>query len=171
MVSFWKEDVVAKKLASIAGLKKQLAQRQKELATLQARRKKLQDRLGKVDGQIADLEGSQLVKKRPRAAAKVRLVRPQKAVEKKTLRQAVAEVLGGARKALGPKEIAEALPGVGHVSKSKSLSVMVGQVLFGGPEFRRVARGKYKVDRRRLRGKAVRKVGKAGAAAGKKSKS
>lgn len=160
---------MAKKLASIAELKKQLAQRQKELATLQAKRKKLQDQLGKVDGQIGELEGRQLVRRR-RAAGKARRGRPREAVGKKTLRQAVAEVLGGTRKALGPKEIAEALPGVGYTSRSKNVAVIVGQVL-GRPEFRRVARGKYKVDRRRLRGKAPRKQEKAGGAAGKRNKS
>lgn len=162
---------MARKAVSIAKLKKQLAQRQKELATLQARRKKLQGQLGKVDGQIAELEGRQLVRRR-RAAGKARRgCPPQKTRGKKTLKQAVAEVLGATRKALGPKEIAEALPGVGYTSKSKNLSVMVGQALFGSPEFRRVARGKYKVDQRRLRGKAARKQGKAGAVAGKRSKS
>jgi hypothetical protein len=83
----------------------------------------------------------------------------------------VAEVLGGTREALGPKQIAKALPGVGYVSESKNLSVMVGQVLAAGHEFRRVGRGEYKLDRRRLPRKGVRKQGKAGPSAEKKSES
>jgi hypothetical protein len=81
----------------------------------------------------------------------------------------VGEVLGGTRKALGPKQIAEALPNVGYVSESKNLSVMVGQVLSGSPEFRRVARGKYRLDRRRLSRKGTKKQEKAGPTAEKKS--
>ena len=148
VVSFWKEDVVAKREASIVELKQLLAQRQKELATLQAKRGKLVSQLNKVEGQIAQLEGKPVTRRRPRATAKARRGRPPKVTAKKTLKQAVAEVLGGTRRALGPKEIAEALPGVGYTSKSKSLRVMVGIVLSGSSEFRRVARGKYRLRRR-----------------------
>jgi len=162
---------VARRAASIAELKKQLRQKEKELGRLRATRKKLAHQLTKVDTRIAELEGQRVTGRRPRAAARARRGRPKKARQKKTLRQAVAEVLGGTREALGPKEIAEALPAVGYTSKSKNVAVIVGQVLSRSPEFRRVARGKYKVDRRRLRGKAPRKQEKAGAAAGKKSKS
>ena len=137
---------MAKKLASIAELKKLLAQREEELAGLTATRKKLADRLTKVDGRIAELGGQRVTRRRPRATGKARRGRPpQKTRGKKTLKQAVAEVLGATRKALGPKEIAEALPAVGHASKSKNLSVMVGQVLSGNRAFRRVARGKYRL--------------------------
>ncbi len=135
---------MARRAASIAELKKQLAQRQKDLATLMAKRKKLAGQLRKVEKQIAELEGRRVVR-RQRAAGEARRGRPRERAGKKTLRQAVAEVLGASRKALGPKQIAGALPAVGYVSKSKNVAVIVGQVLSRSPELRRVARGKYRL--------------------------
>jgi len=60
----------------------------------------------------------------------------------------VAEVLRASRKALRAKDIAEALPGVGYVSRSKHLLTTIGSLLSRRPEFRRVARGKYRLQRR-----------------------
>jgi len=60
---------------------------------------------------------------------------------------------------------------VGYVSESKNLSVMVGQVLSAGHEFRRVARGKYRLGRSRRPRAAARKRKKTVAAAEKKSES
>ena len=136
---------MARKVVSIAHLRELLAEREKELAGLEGRQKKLGAQLKQVDARIAGLTGRAKGAGRGRAAVKGR---GQPARGKKSLKQAVAEVLGGTRKALGPKQIAEALPGVGYVSESKNLSVMVGQVLSAGHEFRRVARGKYRLDRR-----------------------
>ena len=136
---------MARKVVSIAHLRQLLAEREKELARLEARRKKLGTELKQVEARIAELTG------RPKAAGRGRAAvrgRGQPARGKKSLKQAVAEVLAGTRKALGLKQIAEALPAVGYVSGSKSLPVMVGQVLSAGHEFRRVARGKYRLDRR-----------------------
>jgi plasmid replication initiation protein len=157
---------VARKVVSIARLRQLLAEREKELAELEARRKKLGAELKQVEARVAGLTG------RAKAAGRARAVvkgRGQPAKGKKSLRQAVGEVLGGTRKALGPKQIAEALPNVGYVSESKSLPVMVGQVLSAGHEFRRVARGKYRLDRRRLSRKVAAKQGKTKPTAGKKS--
>ena len=160
---------MAKDAVSIAELKEMLAEKEKELANLQARRTTLARELEKVEARIAELQGE--AGGRGGVAVEGGVGLPAKAQEKKTLKQAVAEVLGATRKALGPKEIAEGLTAVGYVSKSKSLSVMVGQVLSGSPEFRRVARGNYRLDRRRLGGKAAKKQGKAEAVAVKESES
>ena len=159
---------MAKKVVSIAHLRELLGEREKELTGLEARQKKLGAELKQVEARIAGLTGRAKGAGRGRAAVKGR---GQPARGKKTLKQAVAEVLGATRKALRPKQIAEALPNVGYLSKSKSLSVMVGQVLSGSPEFRRVGRGKYRLDRRRLGGKAAKKQGKAEAVAVKESES
>lgn len=160
---------MAKRAVSIAELKEVLAEKEKELAKLGARRTTLAYELEKVEAQIAELQGE--AGGRRGVAVEGGLGLPAKAQERKTLRQAVAEVLGATRKALGPKEIAEGLAAVGYVSKSKNLSVMVGQVLSGSPEFRRVGRGNYRLDRRRLRGKAAKKQRKVEAAAVKESES
>jgi DNA-binding transcriptional MerR regulator len=136
---------VERKVVSIAHLRELLAEREKELAGLEGRQKKLGAQLKQVDARIAGLTGRAKGAGRGRAAVKGR---GQPARGKKSLRQVVAEVLGETRRALGPKQIAEALPGVGYVSESKNLSVMVGQGLFASPEFRRVARGKYRLHRR-----------------------
>ena len=162
---------MVRKAVSIPELKKLLAQREKELAKLAARRKRLAGQLEQMEERIAELEGAPAGRGRRKAAVKARRGRPRKARERKTMRQAVAEVLGATRKALGPKEIAEALPVVGYVSRSKNLVTMVGQVLSGNPEFRRVARGKYRLDRRRRAGKAAKKGKKAVGPAEKKSES
>jgi len=159
---------VAEKAGSIAELKSELAKREKALEKLEARQKKLGAELKQVEARIAGLTGRAKAAGRGRATVKGR---GQPARGKKSLRQAVAEVLGGTRKALGPKEIAKALPGVGYVSESKNLSVMVGQVLSAGHEFRRVARGKYRLDRRRLSRKGTKRQERAGPTAGKKSES
>jgi len=157
---------VAKKAVSIAHLRELLAEREKELAGLEARRKKLGAELKQVDARIAGLTGRAKAAGRGRAAVKGGA---QAGASKKPLKQAVAEVLGGTRKALGPKQIAEALPAVGYVSESKSLPVMVGQVLSAGHEFRRVARGKYRLSRSRRAGTAAGKRKETAPAAGKKS--
>jgi hypothetical protein len=163
-----KEEDVARKVVSIAYLRQLLGEREKELAGLEARRKKLRAELKQVEARIAGLTGRPKAAGRGRAAVKGR---GQPARGKKSLRQAVGEVLGVTRKALGLKQIAEALPNVGYVSQAKNLTTMVGQVLAAGHEFRRVARGKYRLDRRRLRGKAARKQRKVEAAAVKESES
>ena len=159
---------MAKKVVSIAHLRELLGEREKELTGLEARQKKLGAELKQVEARIAGLTGRAKGAGRGRAAVKGR---GQPARGTKSLKQAVAEVLGGTRKALGPKQIAEALPDVGYVSESKNLSVMVGQVLSAGHEFRRVARGKYRLDRRRLSRKGTKKQEKAGPTAGRKSES
>jgi hypothetical protein len=156
---------VARKVVSIAHLRELLGEREKELTGLEARQKKLGAELKQVEARMAGLTGRAKAAGRGRAAVKGR---GQPARGKKSLRQVVAEVLGETRKALGPKQIAEALPNVGYISGSKNLSVMVGQVLVAGHEFRRVARGKYRLDRRRLARKATKKQEKAGPTAGKK---
>ena len=130
------------KVVSIAHLRELIVEREKELTGLKARQKKLGAELKQVEARIAGLTG------RAKAAREAAVKGSGQAVAgKKSLKQAVAEVLAGTRKALGPKQIAEALPSVGYVSESKNLSVMVGQVLSAGHEFRRVARGKYRLDR------------------------
>jgi len=159
---------VPEKVVSIAHLRELLADREKELARLEARQKKLGAELKQVEGRIAGLTGRAEAARGGRAAVKRQ---GQPARGKKSLKQAVAEVLGATRKALGPKQIAEALPNVGYVSESKNLSVMVAQVLSAGHEFRRVARGKYRLDRRGLPRKGTKKQEKAGPTAAKKSES
>jgi len=139
---------VAKKVGSIAELKKELAQKQKQLAKLAATRKKLVALLKKVDAGIAEVKGARAVRGRPRVAAKRRRGRPRGRRQKKTLKQAVGEILAGTRKAVGAKQIAEALSSVGYVSKSKNLLTMIGSVLSRTAEFRRVSRGKYRLQRR-----------------------
>jgi len=159
---------VARKVVSIADLRRLITEREKELTGLEARRRKLGAELKQVEARIASLTGRAKAAGRGRAAVKGR---GQPAQGKKSLKQAVAEVLGGTRRALGPKQIAEALPAVGYVSQSKNLTTMVGQVLSAGHEFRRVAPGKYRLDRRRLSRKGTKKQEKAGPTAGKKGES
>jgi len=137
---------MAKHVGTIAELKKLLAQREKELVSLKGMRKRLTAQLRKVETRIAELKGRRVTGGR-RAPAKARRGRPRKVAGKKTLRQAVAEVLGGSRKGLRAKDIAEALPGVGYISRSKNLLTTIGSLLSRRPEFQRVARGKYKLRR------------------------
>ncbi|MHC4984368.1 MAG: hypothetical protein ACYTF6_14525 [Planctomycetota bacterium] len=142
---------MAKSVGSIAELTKLLAQKQKQLAKLAATRKKLVAQLEKVDARMAAVKGARVARGRPRAGAKRRRGRPRGPRQKKTLKQAVAEILDGSRKPLGAKDIAAALPGAGYVSKSQNLLTMIGSVLSRTPEFRRVSRGKYRLQRRRGR--------------------
>jgi hypothetical protein len=153
---------MAVKAVSIAELKRELAKREKALERLEARRKKLATELREVEADIAQMKGESKERLGPGAAG-------QRATG--TLRQAVAAVLAGTREALGPKDIAGRLPDVGYVSRSKSLPVMVGQLLSGLSEFRRVARGKYRLSRSRRPRTAARKRKKTAAAAGKRSES
>lgn len=158
--------MVAKQAATIAELRRLLAKKEKELRRLGAMRKKLVAQLKKVDGRVAKLEGAP-VKRGPKPrAAKVRRRRPTGRRRRKTLKQAATEILAGTRKALGARDIAGALGRVGYVSKSKNLMTMIGSVLSSTPEFYRVARGKYRLQRRRGRPpKAAKAKGKAPAKA------
>jgi len=151
---------MAGKTVSIAELKKELAKREQTLEKLEARRKKLATELRKVEADIAQVKGESKERLEPAVGGQR---------ETGTLRQAVAAVLAGTREALGPKDIAGRLPDVGYVSRSKSLPVMVGQLLSGLSEFRRVARGKYRLSRSRRAGTAAGKRKETAPAAGKKS--
>ena len=131
---------MALKAVSIAELKRELAKREKALERLEARRKKLAAELRKVEADIAQTKGEGKEGLEPTVGGQR---------ETGTLRQAVAAVLAATREPLAPKDIARRLPDVGYVSRSKSLPVMVGQLLSGLSEFRRVARGKYRLQRRR----------------------
>jgi hypothetical protein len=157
-----REATMAVKAVSIAELKRELAKREKALERLEARREKLATELRKVEADIAQLKGESEEGLEPAAAGQR---------ETGTLRQAVAAVLAGTHEALGPKDIAGRLPDVGYVSRSKSLPVMVGQLLSGLSEFHRVARGKYRLSRSHRPGAAARKRKKTAAAVGKKSES
>jgi len=143
--------MVAKQAATIAELKRLLAKKEKELRKLGAMRNKLVAQLEKVDGRVAKLEGAPVKRGPKRRAAKVRRGRPAGRKRRKTLKQAATEILAGTRKALGAKDIAAGLGRVGYVSKSKNLLTMIGSVLSSTPEFYRVARGKYRLQRRRGR--------------------
>jgi len=149
---------VVRKTATIAELKNLLAQKEKALRKLGATRKKLTTQLEKVDARIAELEGAPVKRSRKPAAVTVRRERPQDSGRGKTLKQAIAEVLGASRKAMRAKDIAAALPGVGYTSKTKSLLTMIGAALSRTPEFHRVARGKYRLLRRRGRPPAAAKA-------------
>ncbi len=143
---------MAKRAGTIAELRALLAKKEKQLRRLGAMRKKLVAQLEKVDGRVAKLEGAPVKRgPKPRAAKVRRGRRPTAPTRRKTLKQAATEILAGARKALGAKDIAGALGGVGYVSKSKNLLTMIGSVLSSTPEFYRVARGKYRLQRRRGR--------------------
>jgi hypothetical protein len=150
---------MAARALSIAELREQLEAKEKQLKELQARRNKLSSELEKVDAEIAGLTGGkatqtrQVRKQAPKAKAK-RIT----AGRRGSLREAVGQVLAGTRKALGPKDIAEALPSVGYVSSAKNLATMVGQVLSGSDEFRRVSRGKYRLQRGRRAKKSAEKA-------------
>ena len=157
-----REETMVLKVVSIAELKRELAKREKALERLEARRKKLATELRKVEADIAQMKGEGKEGLEPTVGGQR---------ETGTLRQAVAAVLAGTREALGPKDIARRLPDVGYVSRSKSLPVMVGQMLSGLSEFRRVARGKYRLSRARRPGTAARKRKKGGPAAVKGSES
>ena len=136
---------------TIAELRRILAQKEKELAKLRATREKLALELKQVDARIAELEGKPSRRARKVTVTRARRGRPRGRAKGKTLKQAVMEILGATRKALGAKEVAEALPSVGYISQSKNLTTMVQGVLSRNPEFRRVARGKYRLQRRRGR--------------------
>jgi hypothetical protein len=137
---------MAVKTVSIAELKTELARQEKALERLEARRENLAAELRKVEVDIAQLKGESKEGLEPAVGGQR---------ETGTLRQAVAAVLAGTREALGPKDIAGRLPDVGYVSRSKSLPVMVEQLLSALSEFRRVARGKYLLQRRRGRPRAA----------------
>ncbi len=149
---------MVRKTVTIAELKSRLAQKEEALRKLGAVRKKLTTQLEKVDARIAELEGAPVKRGRKPAAVTARRGRPKGSGRGKTLKQAIVEVLGADRKALRAKEIAAALPGVGYSSKSKSLLTMIGAALSKTPEFGRVARGKYRLLRRRGRPPAAAKV-------------
>lgn len=149
---------MVKEVGTIAELKRLLAKKEKELRRLGAMRKKLATQLGKVDGRIAKLEGARARRGPKPKAAKVRRGRPRGRKRGKTLKQATMEILAGTRKALGAKDVAAALGSVGYVSKSKNLLTMIGSVLSSNPEFRRVARGKYRLQRRRGRAPSAAKA-------------
>ena len=150
--------MVVRKTATIAELKSLLAQKERALRKLGAMRKKLTTQLEKVDARIAKLEGAPVKGGRKPAAVTARRGRPKGSGRGKTLRQAIAEILGESRKALGAKDVAEGLSGVGYASKSKSLMTMIGATLSKAPEFRRVARGRYRLLRRRGRPPAAAKA-------------
>jgi hypothetical protein len=150
---------MALKAVSIAELKRELAKREKVLERLEARRKKLATELRKVEADIAQVKGEGKEGLEPAGAGQR---------ETGTLRQAVAAVLARRREALGPKDIAQRLPDVGYASRSRSLPVMVGQLLSGLSEFRRVARGKYRLSRSPRPGTAARTRKRTAAAARKK---
>jgi hypothetical protein len=138
-------------LSTIAELKKLLAAREVELARLTELREKLGAELAKVDAGIAQLEGAAAPRGRRIAPARVRRGRPRKKRGGQTLKEAIAAILGTGRKPLGAKDIAEALPGVGYLSRSKNLLTMITSTLSRTSLFRRVARGQYRLVRRRGR--------------------
>ena len=142
---------MAKKLSTIAELKKLLAAKEVELARLTELREKLGAELVKVDAGIAQLQGAVARRGRRAAPARVRRGQPRRKRGGQTLKEAIAAILGGGRKPLGAKDIAEALPGVGYLSRSKNLLTMITSTLTRAPLFRRVARGKYRIVRRRGR--------------------
>jgi hypothetical protein len=150
-VSLGREDGVAKKLSTIADLRKLLAAKEEQLTKLTDLREKLRAELAKVEAGIAQLAGAVLGRGRRAAPAQVRRGRPRGGRQGLTLKQAIAEIFGGGRKPLGAKDIAEALPGVGYVSRSKNLLTMITSTLSRTALFRRVARGKYRLVRRRGR--------------------
>ena len=143
--------MVVRKTATIAELRSLLAEKEEALRKLGATRKELTTQLEKVDTRIAELEGAPVKKARKPAAVTTRRGLPKASGRGKTLKQAITEVLGADRKALRAKEIAAVLPSVGYTSKSKNLLTMIGAALSKTPEFKRVARGKYRLLRRRGR--------------------
>ena len=142
---------MAKKSSTIAELKKLLAAKEQELGKRTDLRDKLRAELAKVEAGIAELAGAVLGQGRRAAPARVRRGRPRGGRRGLTLKEAIAEILGVVRKPLGAKDIAEALPGVGYVSRSKNLLTMITSTLSRMTLFRRVARGKYRLVRRRGR--------------------
>ena len=142
---------MAKKSSTIAELKKLLAVKEEELTTLTDLREKLRAELAKVEAGIGQLAGAVAGGGRQAAPARVRRGRPRGGRRGLTLKEAIAEIFGGGRKPLGAKDIAEALPGVGYLSRSKNLLTMITSTLSRTSLFRRVARGKYRLVRRRGR--------------------
>lgn len=142
---------MAKKLSTIAELKKLLAVKEVELGRLTDLREKLRAELVKVEAGMAQLAGAVARRGRRVAPARGRRGRPRRKRGGQTLKEAIAAILGTGRKPLGAKDIAAALPGVGYLSRSKNLLTMITSTLSRAPLFRRVARGKYRVVRRRGR--------------------
>jgi len=152
---------VAKDAVSIAELKELLEEKEKELSALEARRVELSSELEAVEEQIAVLRGEKKGRGRRRSTAKARRARPSGRGGRMTLKGALITILGSTRKALGAQELAEALSSVGYSSTSKNLTTMIGNVLSKEPEFRRVSRGKYRLDKRRVRKPAATKASSA----------
>jgi hypothetical protein len=142
---------VAKKSSTIAELRKLLTAKLQQLTNLMGLREKLRAELVKVEAGIAQLAGAVAGRGRRVAAAPVRRGRPKGGRRGLTLKQAIAEILGDSGKPLGAKDVAEALPRVGYASRSKNLLTMITTTLSRTPMFRRVARGKYRLVRRRGR--------------------
>lgn len=142
---------MAKKSSTIAELRKLLAAKEQELGKLTDLRDKLRAELAKVEAGIAQLAGAVLGQGRRAAPAQVRRGRPREGRRSLTLKGAIAEILGAVSKPLGAKDIADALPGVGYLSQSKNLLTMITSTLSRATAFRRVARGKYRLVRRRGR--------------------
>ena len=140
----------------IATLRRLLAQQERELAQLADQRGRLLAQLQQVDRRIAALGGGEDV-----APARRGPGRPPKVVAtavplrtrggRITLRSAIAQVLSQADRAMSANEIDERLSSTGYRSTSKHVGNMLRQILYKSPEFRRVRRGTYALNKPRGR--------------------
>ena len=140
---------------SVSQLQQLLIMAEKEVATLQVKRTKLASQLEEVDARLAELGAPRRGRPakgatKPKKATGVKEEAPKKQTGKKkpgrkkmTLAAHVEKILAAARTPISPKEIAKALMAKG-VSKAKSLSVQVGQVLASDKlKVKKAGRGKY----------------------------
>ena len=141
---------MAKARKTVAEIVDVLAAETQAIEKLRQRRQTLEKEIDSLAREIAALRGVGAPVARPKVRPKKRAARkkvsakePVRRPGRKTLRSAIAEILGKSGKAMRAAEIAEQLPKVGYKSTSKNLKALVSFSLPKTKEFRRVRKGLY----------------------------
>jgi hypothetical protein len=132
-----------KSVRTLADLEKLLAAEGQAVARLRQKRQALEAQLDELAGVISRFRGG---REKTAAAAPVRprrVVRRKRRRGGKTLRAAIAEVLGGSSKPMRARDIAQKMGAAGFKTSSKNLNNMISATLAQTGDFKRVGKGLY----------------------------
>ena len=134
---------------TISQLKKELAAKEQQLERLQVKRQTLLSQLEQTDKEIARLEGT-----KTRGGARTKSTGRGRPKGRKTAgKQSLADVLVDTLKDKGAVKVADAAKmaiEAGYKTASKQFSNVVSQTMTTDKRFRKISRGKYKVDPKKL---------------------
>jgi len=146
---------MAKERKTVADLVGILAAETEAIEKLRHTRQMLEKELDSLAGEIAGLRGQGARAGRPKAKPKKKVTRKTVASTKtvrkpghKTLRAAVAEILGRSTEGMRAAEIAEQLSNVGYTTTSKNVKNLVSALLPAAKEFKRVRKGLYALKKK-----------------------